>query len=123
MRIVERLDDGGRGLASALAGGLVALGLPLFAALFVPVARLTRATGGATVSAGGVSERMTVPRVPALPNDLSMPGPSTGARSPLGSGPVAVARRYLGVRYVFGGTDPAVGLDCSGLVQLVFHQL
>ncbi len=34
-----------------------------------------------------------------------------------------MARRYLGVRYVFGGTDPAIGLDCSGLVQLVFRQL
>ena len=42
---------------------------------------------------------------------------------PLGSGPVDVARRYLGVPYVFGGTNPAVGLDCSGLVQLVFRQL
>jgi cell wall-associated NlpC family hydrolase len=41
----------------------------------------------------------------------------------LGSGPVDVARRYLGVPYVFGGTNPAVGLDCSGLVQLVFRQL
>src|SRR5690349_21005719 len=114
MRIVELLDDGGRGLASALAGGIVALVLLLFVALFVPIAVLTGATGGATVSAGGVSERMTVPRLPSLPNDLNMPGPSTGARSPLGSGPVDVARRYLGVRYVFGGTDPAVGLDCSG---------
>jgi cell wall-associated NlpC family hydrolase len=36
---------------------------------------------------------------------------------------IEVARRYLGVRYLFGGTDPAVGLDCSGLVQLVYRQL
>ena len=34
-----------------------------------------------------------------------------------------MARRYLGVAYVFGGTNPSVGLDCSGLVQLVFRQL
>jgi cell wall-associated NlpC family hydrolase len=34
-----------------------------------------------------------------------------------------VARRYLGVPYVFGGSNPATGLDCSGLVQLVFRQL
>jgi cell wall-associated NlpC family hydrolase len=27
------------------------------------------------------------------------------------------------VPYVFGGSNPAVGLDCSGLVQLVFRQL
>jgi cell wall-associated NlpC family hydrolase len=36
---------------------------------------------------------------------------------------IDVARRYLGVPYVFGGTDPTRGLDCSGLVQLVFRQL
>jgi cell wall-associated NlpC family hydrolase len=36
---------------------------------------------------------------------------------------VSVARRYLGVPYVFGGTDPRTGLDCSGLVQLVYRQL
>lgn len=32
------------------------------------------------------------------------------------------AQRYLGVRYVFGGTNPATGLDCSGLVQLVYRE-
>lgn len=32
---------------------------------------------------------------------------------------VAAARRYEGVPYVWGGTNPAVGLDCSGLTQLV----
>ena len=36
---------------------------------------------------------------------------------------VADARRYLGVPYVWGGTDPAKGLDCSGLVQRVYKDL
>jgi peptidoglycan DL-endopeptidase CwlO len=36
---------------------------------------------------------------------------------------VADARRYLGTPYVWGGTDPATGLDCSGLVQRVFKDL
>ncbi|WP_447646859.1 transglycosylase SLT domain-containing protein [Nocardioides zeae] len=36
---------------------------------------------------------------------------------------VAQARRYLGVPYVWGGTDPAKGLDCSGLVQRVYDDL
>ncbi|GGK18116.1 hypothetical protein GCM10010124_08430 [Pilimelia terevasa] len=33
------------------------------------------------------------------------------------------ARKYLGVPYVFGGTNPKTGLDCSGLVQKVFKDL
>lgn len=33
------------------------------------------------------------------------------------------ARKYLGIPYVWGGTDPARGLDCSGLVQLVYRNL
>lgn len=33
------------------------------------------------------------------------------------------ARKYLGVPYVWGGTDPKTGLDCSGLVQRVYKDL
>ncbi len=32
---------------------------------------------------------------------------------------VDIARRYLGVRYIFGGASPA-GFDCSGLVMFVY---
>jgi soluble lytic murein transglycosylase-like protein len=36
---------------------------------------------------------------------------------------VAEAAKYLGVPYLWGGTDPAKGLDCSGFVQLVYGNL
>jgi cell wall-associated NlpC family hydrolase len=51
--------------------------------------------------------------------------PSAATQLPpaTGAGPVEVARHYLGVPYVFGGTNPATGLDCSGLVQLVYGQV
>lgn len=42
--------------------------------------------------------------------------------STTGGSIVATAKKYLGTPYVWGGTNPAVGLDCSGLVQLVFKQ-
>ena len=35
---------------------------------------------------------------------------------------IATAKRYLGVPYKWGGTNPDVGLDCSGFTQLVFRQ-
>ena len=53
----------------------------------------------------------------------------TGATTTPGAGTaseqsvVAEARKYLGVPYVWGGTDPQKGLDCSGLVQLVYKNL
>jgi peptidoglycan DL-endopeptidase CwlO len=36
---------------------------------------------------------------------------------------VAEAQKYLGVPYLWGGTDPAKGLDCSGFTQLVYDNL
>jgi cell wall-associated NlpC family hydrolase len=46
--------------------------------------------------------------------------PSSG---PIGVRAVAIAERFLGVPYVWGGADPATGFDCSGLVMYVYAQL
>ena len=47
----------------------------------------------------------------------TFPGTTTGADV------VAAGRKYLGVPYLWGGTDPAHGLDCSGFVQRVYQDL
>ncbi|WP_406833091.1 transglycosylase SLT domain-containing protein [Pedococcus sp. KACC 23699] len=44
-------------------------------------------------------------------------GGDTGAQA------VAAATKYLGVPYLWGGTDPAKGLDCSGLVQRAYGDI
>jgi cell wall-associated NlpC family hydrolase len=46
-----------------------------------------------------------------------VPGAGTGADV------AEAAKKYLGVPYVWGGTDPKTGLDCSGLVQRVYKDL
>jgi len=36
---------------------------------------------------------------------------------------IATAKKYLGIPYLWGGTNPDKGLDCSGLTQLVYKQV
>lgn len=54
----------------------------------------------------------------APPADL-LSSPSTT----VGSYAVSIAERYLDVRYVWGGSNPASGFDCSGFVKFVYAQL
>jgi hypothetical protein len=57
-----------------------------------------------------------VPTFGTVPFDAGPAGP-TGAKA------VAIAERYLGVPYVWGGADPSIGFDCSGLMMYVYAQL
>ena len=54
-----------------------------------------------------------------VPDEIKT-GNGTSAR---GSAVLAVAARYLGVRYTYGGTSPSTGFDCSGYTGYVFRQL
>ncbi len=104
------LDSGCRELGKLLSGLAVVALLALLLAVSAPVVLIAGATPIGAVP-------------PALVPPHSAPTPVAVLPAPIGSGPVEIARRYLGVPYVFGGSDPATGLDCSGLVQLVFRQV
>ena len=102
----EVLDIGARELRQMLAGALLAVAMALLVAIALPLLLLQSLFSPVS------------PTAPAQPTPVVV----------LPVGPVQprvveVARRYLGVPYVFGGTDPSIGLDCSGLAQLVFRQL
>jgi cell wall-associated NlpC family hydrolase len=48
------------------------------------------------------------------------PTRTTQSRSTFGVRIVAYAKRFRGIRYVYGGTSPRSGFDCSGFVRFVY---
>lgn len=86
----------------------VALGTMLSSFAGMPVDTATpassmAATGPGTVGAAGAS----------LASTANGPGAAV----------LQAGERYLGVPYLWGGTDEATGFDCSGFVQQVFSDL
>ena len=67
-----------------------------------------------------LAKDISVPSTPA-PTPTPTPGP-TPQPVPIGEQTVQIAKSYLGVPYVWGGTSPS-GFDCSGLVQYVYCRL
>lgn len=45
-----------------------------------------------------------------------------GTGSNIATSAVAVAKQYLGMAYVWGGSSPSTGFDCSGLVMYAYQQ-
>ncbi|MEV6297979.1 transglycosylase SLT domain-containing protein [Actinoplanes sp. NPDC051861] len=59
----------------------------------------------------------------ALADATRSGSPGSGVTGPSGDDVVAAAKKYLGTPYVFGGTDPDKGLDCSALIQRAYQDL
>jgi len=107
--LLSSLTGSGTG-AGAGSGDLARLFASLTAAPAGTAASAPAAAG--TTGAGSVPSPAPAPTVPA----------ATGSTATGTAGAVLeTARQYLGVPYVWGGESLAEGgLDCSGLVQLVF---
>lgn len=72
----------------------------------------------AALTAAGTSAALSAAAPASIGSAVAIqPGTATG------NDVVATARKYIGVPYVWGGTNPATGLDCSGFVQRVFKDL
>ncbi|MEG9246892.1 C40 family peptidase [Arthrobacter sp. Soc17.1.1.1] len=54
-----------------------------------------------------------------VPGVVPVPVPASGDAARL----IEAARSYEGIPYVWGGTDPATGLDCSGFVQRAYADI
>ena len=82
-------------------------------ARFQPVAGPSAATSRSWASAAGAA---------GLTGTATAPTVATGGTASE-SAVVAQAHKYLGVPYLWGGTDPSKGLDCSGFTKLVYGNL
>ncbi|MER2135680.1 MAG: C40 family peptidase [Arthrobacter sp.] len=92
-----------------------------------PVARLSAAApSGSAVSSSAVpSSAAGFAGVLAGLESTDTAGqvPLSGSQAALAQQVTAAAEKYIGLPYVWGGNDPAVGLDCSSFVQNVFKDL
>jgi cell wall-associated NlpC family hydrolase len=77
------------------------------------------ANGSMTTSSDDFASQLS--QLTAQPS--SAPAAATADGGKDGDAVVSDAKRYLGIHYLWGGTDPSKGLDCSGLVQRVFADL
>ena len=74
---------------------------------------------GAATNAGDFAS--VLDRLGASPRSGAVAAMTTGA--PIGGAQLTAAvQDYLGIPYVWGGTDPRSGLDCSGFTQHLFRR-
>ena len=81
--------------------------------------------GGATASPATASSATdgTAPSFDAVLGAALSRVEDGSATGDVGARALAAAKKYLGVSYVWGGTDPTKGLDCSGLVQRAYRDV
>lgn len=99
---------------------MLAVVCALAIALFKPLP--SRADDGAAPAPADPAPAETAPVVPALPVVKARPTRTTQARSRLvfGARVVDYAKRFRGIPYVYGGSTPRSGFDCSGFVRYVY---
>lgn len=85
----------------------------------VPAASPSSSTAATAQTSDAFVQVLTAAGAPGTASSTATTVPGTAT----GQGVADDARKYIGVPYVWGGTNPATGLDCSGLVQRVYKDL
>lgn len=104
--------------------GRAAFGAPAGTQVLLGVPAAPRAAGTAHVRSVGRLDPLAA--LGFVSTDAAflgfVPAPSATAPS-VGMRAVAIAERFLGVPYVWGGASPLTGFDCSGLTMYAYAQL
>ncbi|MBB6404485.1 C40 family peptidase [Arthrobacter sp. AZCC_0090] len=129
--MLQQLTQGVRPQSTGTAGGASSSGSAPSSADAASFAQaLSTAVGDSTGSASGISQLASslglgsATALSGVAGAGALSGIASGtATGVTGDAVVADAKKYVGVPYVWGATNPAVGMDCSGFVQRVFKDL
>src|SRR5436190_14530229 len=107
-------------LRSRLLISVLVIAFALGLALLKPLAG--RAAGGEPTTPDPPPTTDSTPVIPPLPIFKRKPRRTRTTQSHLAFGTRVVdyAKRFRGIRYVYGGSSPGSGFDCSGLVRYVY---